>query len=119
MRIKRAMIRSKRKKKLFARAKGFYGGRKNLIKSAQEAVRHALQYAYRDRRNRKREFRRLWIVRLNAAVRQHGYNYSRFIHALKVANVELDRKVLAQIAYEDPEGFRKLVEQVRSAQQAA
>ena len=114
MRIKRAMIRSKRKKKLFKRAKGFYGGRKNLLKSVQEAVRHALQYSYRDRRNRKRAFRRLWIVRLNAAVRQHGMNYSRFIHALKQANVDLDRKVLAQLAYENPGAFEQVVKQVQS-----
>ena len=115
MRIKRAMIRAKRKKKLFARAKGFYGRRKNLIRSAQEAVRHALQYAFNDRRKRKRNFRRLWIVRLNAAVRGHGFSYSRFIHALKKANVELDRKVLAQLAYENPAALGVLVKKVRDA----
>ena len=119
MRIKRAMIRSKRKKKLFARAKGFRQGRGTLYKSVLEAVRHALQYAYRDRRVRKRQFRRLWIVRMNAAVRQHGMSYSRFIHALKLANVELDRKVLAQLAYENPTAFGQVVQQVRSAAQAA
>lgn len=119
MRIKRAMIRSTRKKKLFARAKGFYGARKNLIRSVQEAVRHALQYAYRDRRVRKREFRKLWIIRLNAAVREHGLSYSRFIHALKSAGVGLDRKVLAQLAYENPGAFAQVVQQVRGAARAA
>ncbi|MCA9645857.1 MAG: 50S ribosomal protein L20 [Myxococcales bacterium] len=119
MRVKRAMIRSKRKKKLFARAKGFRQGRGVLYKSVLEAVRHALQYAYRDRRVRKREFRRLWIVRINAAVRPHGLSYSRFVHALRTAGVELDRKVLAQLALENPGAFAQVVRQVQSAAQAA
>lgn len=119
MRVKRAMIRAKRKKKLFARAKGFVQGRGVLLKSVLEAVRHALQYAYRDRRRRKRDFRRLWIVRLNAAVRQHGMSYSRFIHALHQADVDLDRKVLAQLAYENPFAFQQVVQQVQAAAQAA
>ena len=119
MRVKRAMIRAKRKKKLFARAKGFRQGRGTLYKSVLESVRHALQYAYRDRRNRKRDFRRLWIIRLNAAVRQQGTTYSRFINDLKKADVALDRKVLAQLAYENPSAFAQVVDQVRGSAQAA
>lgn len=119
MRVKRSMVRVKRKKKLFKRAKGFRQGRRVLYKSVLEAVRHALMYSYRDRRNKKREFRRLWIVRLNAAVRQHGLNYSTFIHHLRVSGAELDRKVLAQMAYENPVAFEQVVKQVQSAAKAA
>ncbi len=108
-RVKRAVIRRKRVRKLFKASKGFFGGRKNLIRTAVNAVQKARQYQYRDRRTRKRDFRRLWIVRINAASRQHGLSYSKFIGGLKKANVEVNRKVLAQIAIEDPKGFSDLV----------
>ena len=108
-RVKRAVIRRKRLYKLFKASKGFFGGRKNLIRTAVNAVQKARQYQYRDRRVRKRDFRRLWIVRINAAARQHGLSYSRFVHGLDQAGVEINRKMLAQIAIEDPQGFTDLV----------
>lgn len=113
-RVKRAVIRRKRIRKLFRASKGFFGGRKNLIRTAVNAVQRSRQYQYRDRRVRKRDFRRLWIVRINAAARQHGLSYSRFIGGLKTANVDVNRKVLAQIAIEDPKGFSDLVALARS-----
>jgi large subunit ribosomal protein L20 len=102
------MIRRKRIRKLFRASKGFFGGRKNLLRTAINAVQKARQYQYRDRRNRKRDFRRLWIVRINAAARLNGLSYSRFIGGLKSAGVDVNRKVLAQIAIEDPKGFTDL-----------
>jgi large subunit ribosomal protein L20 len=108
-RVKRAVIRRKRLYKLFKASKGFFGGRKNLLRTAVNAVEKARQYQYRDRRVRKRDFRRLWIVRINAAARQHGLSYSRFVHGLDVAGVEINRKMLAQIAIEDPQGFTDLI----------
>lgn len=114
MRIKRAAIRKTRKRKLFKLAKGFQGRKKNVYRTMVEAVHHALTYSFRDRRVRKREFRKLWIIRLNAAVRQHGYSYSRFINALKNAQISLDRKMLSMLAVEDPQGFQKLVAFVKS-----
>jgi len=108
-RVKRAVIRRKRLYKLFKASKGFFGGRKNLIRTAVNAVQKSRQYQYRDRRNRKRDFRRLWIVRINAAARQHGLSYSRLVHGLNQAGVEINRKMLAQIAIEDPQGFSDLV----------
>ncbi len=112
MRVKRAMIRRTRKRKVFQLAKGFYGRRKNTWRTTVDAVQHAMAYAYRDRRNRKRDFRRLWIIRVNAAVREHGVSYSRFMHALKQARVQLDRKMLSQLAIDDPRGFGQLVHMV-------
>ncbi len=114
MRVKRAVIRRTRKRKLFKLAKGFYGRKKNVLRTMIEAVHHALAYSFRDRRVRKRNFRTLWVVRLNAAVREHGFSYSRFIHALKQANVDLDRKMLSMIAADDPQGFGQLVEMVKN-----
>lgn len=108
-RVKRAVIRRKRLQKLFKASKGFFGGRKNLIRTAINAVQKSRQYQYRDRRTRKRDFRRLWITRINAASRQHGLSYSKFIHGLSQAGVEVNRKMLAQIAIEDPQGFTELV----------
>lgn len=108
-RVKRAVIRRKRLTKLFKASKGFFGGRKNLIRTATNAVQKARQYAYRDRRVRKRDFRRLWIQRINAAARLHGMSYSKFVHGLKVAGVNVNRKMLATIAIEDPQGFSDLV----------
>ena len=89
-------------------AKGFRGGRSKLYRTASDAVDKALMYAYRDRRARKRDFRRLWISRINAATRMNNLTYSKFIHGLKVANIELDRKVLAELAVSDPTGFAQL-----------
>ncbi len=108
-RVKRAVIRRKRISKLFKASKGFFGGRKNLLRTAINAVQKARQYQYRDRRTRKRDFRRLWIQRINAAARINGLSYSKFIHGLKQADVEINRKVLAQIAIDDPQGFSDLV----------
>lgn len=112
MRIKRGKIGIRKRKKLHKLTKGFVGGRGNLVRVAKETLNKGLAYAYRDRRQRKREFRRLWIARINAALRQRGYTYSRFIHALKTSDVELDRKVLAEIAITDPEGFSYIVNTV-------
>jgi large subunit ribosomal protein L20 len=108
-RVKRALIRRKRIRKLFKASKGFFGGRKNLLRTAINAVQKARQYQYRDRRVRKRDFRRLWIQRINAAARLNGLSYSRFIHGLKQADVEVNRKLLAQIAIDDPQAFSEFV----------
>ena len=95
-------------------AKGFRGGRGKLFRSATEAVDRALKYAFRDRRVKKRDFRALWIVRINAAARQNGLTYGKLIHGMKVAGIELDRKVLAEMAVADPAGFSGIVEQVKA-----
>ena len=105
----------KRRKKVLQRAKGYYGARSRCYKVAKDAVEHALSYAYRDRRAKKREFRSLWIVRINAAVRESGLRYNQFIDGLNKAGVELDRKVLADIAYHDPRTFGELVKKARQA----
>jgi large subunit ribosomal protein L20 len=105
----------KRKKKVLKQAKGFTGGRGKLIRTAQEAVDRAMTYAYRDRRARKRDFRKLWIARINAAARIHGLNYSRFINGLKKSDIEIDRKILSEIAIHDAEGFTKLAEIAKEA----
>lgn len=104
----------RRRKRYLAVAKGYRGARSKLYRTAREAVEKGLQYAYRDRRNRKRDFRKLWITRINAAARQNGMSYSRFINGLKKANVELDRKVLAELAVSDQASFAKLVEVAKS-----
>ncbi len=109
MRIKRGFKARKRRNKILKLAKGFRGGRSKLFRTAADAVDKALSYAYRDRKVRKRDFRRLWIARINAAVRMHNVSYSRFIHGLKSANIELDRKILAELAISDPSGFTSLV----------
>ncbi len=103
----------RRRKKVLKRAKGFYGGRSRLYRVAAQAVDRALLYAYRDRRNKKREFRSLWIVRINAAVRALGMSYSQFINKLKGMDVQLNRKALADLAYNDPKSFNNLVEMVK------
>ncbi|HCP45210.1 MAG TPA: 50S ribosomal protein L20 [Deltaproteobacteria bacterium] len=113
-RVKRAVIRRKRINKLFKASKGFFGGRKNLIRTAVNAVQKARLYQYRDRRNRKRDFRRLWIARINAASRTHGLSYSRFMGGLKKQGVDVNRKMLAQIAIDDPQAFSDLVSMSRS-----
>jgi large subunit ribosomal protein L20 len=112
MRVKRGIIGIRKKRKLHRLTKGFVGGRNNLLRAAKETLDKGLSYAYRDRRLRKREFIRLWIARINAAVRERGYTYSRFIHALDSKGVGLDRKVLADIAVTDPKGFSYIVETV-------
>ena len=108
MRVKRGFKARKRRKKVLKLAKGFRGGRSKLFRTAADAVDKALMYAYRDRRARKRDFRRLWIARINAAARMNNLSYSKFIHGLKLADVRLDRKVLAELAVSDPSGFSKI-----------
>ena len=105
MRVKRGFKARKRRKKVLKLAKGYRGGRSKLFRTAADAVDKALMYAYRDRRVRKRDFRRLWIARINAAARMNNLSYSKFLHGLKLAGVELDRKVLAELAVSDPSGF--------------
>ncbi len=114
-RVKRGVTGRARHKKIIQMAKGHKGQRHRLFRRANESVTHALAYAYRDRRDRKGQFRRLWILRINAAVRQHGLSYSRFIDGLAKAGVTLDRKVLADIAVRDPETFRRFAERAREA----
>jgi len=115
MRVKRGFKARRRRKKVLKMARGFRGGRSKLFRTAADALDKALMYAYRDRKARKREFRRLWIARINAAARMNDLSYSKFIHGLKTAGVELDRKVLAELAVSDPVGFRQIV---LAAQQA-
>jgi large subunit ribosomal protein L20 len=110
MRIKRSFKARRRRKKVLKLAKGYRGGRSKLFRTAADAVDKALMYAYRDRRQRKRDFRRLWIARINAAARLNNLSYSKFIHGLKLAKVDLDRKVLAELAISDPAGFAKIAE---------
>ncbi len=107
-RVKRAVHARKRKKKLFAMASGYFGGRKNRLKEARWSVLKAMQYMFRDRRRRKRDFRRLWITRINAAARLNGMNYNTFIRGLKDAGVGLDRKILAELAVNDAATFAQL-----------
>ena len=113
-RVKRGVTARARHKKVLSQAKGFTQRRKNVYRVAKQAVMKAGQYAYRDRRNKKRDFRRLWIARINAGCRQNGMTYSVFIAALGKAGIELDRKVLAEMAVNDPAGFSALVETVRA-----
>jgi len=104
--------RHRRHRKLIKQAKGYFGTRKSNYRTAKDAVQRGWQYAYRDRRQKKRNFRRLWIIRINAAVRQHDMSYSKFIAALKAKNIELNRKTLAHLAVHDPEGFAQIVNSV-------
>jgi large subunit ribosomal protein L20 len=114
-RVKRGVVAKARHKKVLDKAKGYYGARSKLFKTAKQAVIKAGQYAYRDRRQRKRQFRALWITRINAAARMHGLSYSRLINGLNKAEIEVDRKVLADIAVRDPEAFGAIAEQAKSA----
>ena len=114
-RVKRGVTSHAKHKKVLEQAKGFYGRRKNTIRAAKAAVDKAGQYAYRDRRNKKRSFRALWIQRINAAARLEGLTYSRFISGLEAAGITLDRKVLADIAGRDPVAFKAIADQVRAA----
>jgi large subunit ribosomal protein L20 len=113
-RVKRGNVARKRRKKILKLAKGFRGSHSKLFRTANQQVMKALRYAYRDRRNRKRDFRRLWITRINAAARMHGLSYSQLIGQLKKADIELNRKMLAQMAVLDPDGFSKVVEVAQS-----
>src|SRR3712207_3891228 len=117
-RVKRGVMVRKRHNKLLRQAKGYRGNRSRNYKVAHEQVMRSLAYAYRHRRTRKRDMRRLWIIRINAATRQHGLSYSRFINGLKRAGIEMDRKQLADLAVRDAPTFAKLVEQVQRASQA-
>lgn len=114
MRVKRGLAAHRRHKKYLDMAKGFRSGRHKLYRTAREAVERSLVYAYRDRKVKKREFRKLWIMRINAAVREHGMSYSRFVNAMQKAGIELNRKVLADIAVRDKAAFAQIVEQVKA-----
>jgi len=108
-RVKRGVPAHKKHKKILEMAEGHRGTRKRLIRPAHESLMHAMAYMYRDRRNRKRDMRRLWIVRINAAAQMHGVNYSRLIHALHTANIDIDRKILAEMAVNDEAAFSAIV----------
>ena len=114
-RVKRGVTAHAKHKKVLKAATGFYGRRKNTIRIAKQAVEKSLQYAYRDRKNRKRNFRALWIQRINAAVREHGLTYGRFIDGLNKAGIEIDRKVLSDMAIHEPQAFAALVAQSKSS----
>src|SRR6201746_72861 len=118
-RVKRSVNARKKRRATLERAKGFRGEAHSNYKRAKEAVMKADAYRYRDRRNRKRDFRRLWVTRINAAARQNGMSYSSFMHGLKLAEVELARKILADIAVRDPETFRRFADRARDAAEAA
>jgi len=117
-RIKRSVSARKKRRELLDKAKGYYGAKSRSYRAAKEQVQHSLQYAYRDRRNKKREIRRLWIVRINAGARLGGLSYSQFMNGLKTAGVELNRKVLADMAVNDSASFAKLVEISKGARAA-
>ncbi len=114
-RVKRGVRAHARHKKVLKRAKGYFGRKSKLFKVANQQVLKSGNYAYRDRKRKKRDFRRLWISRINAAARQHGLSYSRLMHGLKVAGIELDRKVLSEMAISDKAGFQSICEQVKNA----
>lgn len=114
-RVKRGTVTKARHKKILKKAKGYYGARSRTFRAANQAVTKAGQYAYRDRRQRKRQFRALWIARINAAARECELSYSRFINGLKKANIEIDRKVLADMAVNDKAGFKVLADQAKEA----
>lgn len=109
-RVSRATHSKKKHKKILGMAKGYYGSKHSTYRAAKEQVQHSLQYSYRDRRVRKREFRRLWIARINAAARLNGLSYSRLMNGLKLAEVDIDRKVLSDLAINDPKGFSDLAD---------
>jgi large subunit ribosomal protein L20 len=113
-----APARRQRKKKVLKAAKGYFGGRKNLYRTAKDAVEKGWEHAYRDRKKKKRNFRRLWITRINAAAREHDLSYSRFMNGLKTAGIDLDRKALADLAVREPQAFAALAEQAKANLQA-
>ena len=114
-RVKRGVTSKAKHKKVLKAVKGQWGRRKNTIRVAKQAMEKAMQYAYRDRRNKKREFKSLWIQRINAGVRAEGLTYSKFINGLNKSGIKLDRKILAQIAYDNPEAFKTIVKKAQSA----
>ncbi|BDQ29195.1 50S ribosomal protein L20 [Helicobacter ailurogastricus] len=114
MRVKTGVVRRRRHKKILKLARGFYSGRRKHFRKAKEQIERSLCYAFRDRKQKKREFRSLWIVRINAACRMHNTSYSRFMHALKSAGIELDRKILADMAMNDAPAFSALFGQVKA-----
>ena len=118
-RVKRSISARKKRRKVLEEAKGYRATKNSSYKRAKEQVQRSMQYAYRDRRVRKREFRRLWIVRINAGARENGLSYNQFMHGLQLANIELDRKILADLAVTDPTSFASLVSQARAALEAA
>ena len=115
MRVKGGNVAKNRRKKILKMAKGYYGSKHVLYKTAHEQVMHSLRYAYRDRKNNKRDFRKLWITRINAAANIHGLSYSKLIHGLKVANIDINRKMLSEIAIHDEATFKSLVETAKKA----
>tara|TARA_Y100000588_G_scaffold287203_1_gene305289 strand:+ start:78 stop:434 length:357 start_codon:yes stop_codon:yes gene_type:complete len=114
-RVKRGVTSKAKHKKVLKAVKGQWGRRKNTIRVARQAMEKAMQYAYRDRRNKKREFKSLWIQRINAGVRSEGLTYSKFINGLSKSGIKLDRKILAEIAYDNPEAFKTIVKKAQSA----
>ena len=114
-RVKRGVTSRAKHKKVLKAVKGQWGRRKNTIRVARQAMEKSMQYAYRDRRNKKREFKSLWIQRINAGVRDQGLTYSKFIHALNKCGIKLDRKILAEIAYDNPEAFKTIVKKAQAA----
>jgi large subunit ribosomal protein L20 len=118
-RVRSNVARLKRKKQIMKAARGAFGGRSKLWKAAKETVERGWKYAYRDRKNKKRDFRRLWITRINAAAHQNDMNYNAFMNGLRKAGIEIDRKVLSDIAIRDPQAFSQLAETARSAHSAA
>ena len=114
-RVKRGVTSKAKHKKVLKSVKGQYGRRKNTIRVARQAMEKAMQYAYRDRRNKKRDFKSLWIQRINAGVRSEGLTYSKFINGLSKSGIKLDRKILAEIAYENPQAFKTIVKKAQSA----
>ena len=114
-RVKRGVTSRAKHKKVLKAVKGQWGRRKNTIRVARQAMEKSMQYAYRDRRNKKREFKSLWIQRINAGVRNEGITYSKFIHALSKSGIKLDRKILAEIAYDNPEAFKTIVKKAQAA----
>jgi len=115
MRVKTGVVRRRRHKKILKMAKGFYSGRRKHFRKAKEQIERSLVYAFRDRKQRKRDFRKLWIVRINAACRLNDISYSRFMNGLKKANIELDRKILADLAMNEPEVFAEVVQKAKAA----
>lgn len=115
MRVKTGVVRRRRHKKILKLARGFYSGRRKHFRKAKEQLERSMCYAFRDRKQKKRDFRSLWIVRINAACRINDISYSKFMHGLKLANIELDRKILADMAMNEPESFAKMVELVKKA----
>ncbi len=118
MRVKRGPKKARRRKKILKLAKGYFGAKKNLYRTAKEQVEKSLVYSYAGRKQRKRDFRKLWIIRINAAVRNYGLSYSKFMDGLNKANINLNRKVLSELAVRDPEAFKSIVEKVKASANA-